>query len=59
MNDFALRRQTHRDPCNTRVFYIDAIGYELAPVVVSSAELEARLQPLYERLHCRRASSRR
>src|SRR5215207_4671564 len=32
-----------------RVF-IDAIGYELAPVVVTSAELEARLQPSYERL---------
>src|SRR3954470_2472782 len=30
--------------------YIDAIGYELAPVVVSTAELEARLQPLYDRL---------
>jgi acyl-CoA:acyl-CoA alkyltransferase len=30
--------------------YIDAIGYELAPVVVSTAELEARLGPLYERL---------
>src|SRR5688500_4699605 len=30
--------------------YIDAIGYELAPVVVSTAELESRLQPLYDRL---------
>src|SRR5262245_24826967 len=30
--------------------YIDAIGYELAPVVVSTAELETRLGPLYERL---------
>src|SRR5947207_6657488 len=30
--------------------YIDAIGYELAPVVVSTAELEARLQPLYDHL---------
>jgi acyl-CoA:acyl-CoA alkyltransferase len=29
---------------------VDAIGYELAPVVVSTAELEARLQPLYEQL---------
>jgi 3-oxoacyl-[acyl-carrier-protein] synthase-3 len=28
--------------------WIDAIGYELAPVVVTSAELEARLRPLYE-----------
>ena len=38
--------------------YIDAIGYELAPVVVSTAELEARLQPLYDRapasIHLRR-----
>src|SRR5213079_710122 len=30
--------------------YIDAIGYELAPVVVSTAELEERLRPLYDRL---------
>lgn len=29
---------------------IEAFGYELAPVVVSSAELEERLAPLYERL---------
>src|SRR5207248_726030 len=29
---------------------VDAIGYELAPVVVSTAELEARLQPLYQQL---------
>jgi hypothetical protein len=33
----------------SRVF-IDAIGYELAPVVVSTTELEDRLAPLYERL---------
>src|SRR5512139_1638322 len=31
--------------------HIDAIGYELAPVVVTSPELEGRLAPLYERLH--------
>ena len=31
--------------------YIDAIGYALPPEVVSTAELEARLSPLYERLH--------
>jgi len=31
--------------------YIDAIGYELPPVVVTSLELEARLQPMYEALH--------
>ena len=30
---------------------IDAIGYELAPVVVTSAEIEKRLAPLYEALH--------
>jgi len=33
----------------TRVF-VDAIGYELAPVVVASAELEDRLGPLYQAL---------
>jgi len=31
--------------------YIDAIGYELAPVVVTSEEIEDRLAPLYEKLH--------
>jgi 3-oxoacyl-[acyl-carrier-protein] synthase-3 len=31
--------------------HLDAIGYELAPVVVTSAELEARLEPLYQKLH--------
>ncbi|UFS70033.1 3-oxoacyl-ACP synthase III [Geomonas sp. RF6] len=31
--------------------YIDALGFELAPVVVSSSELEARLEPLYRTLH--------
>ena len=30
---------------------LSAIGYELAPVVVTSDELEERLQPLYQRLH--------
>ncbi|MGR3179057.1 MAG: 3-oxoacyl-ACP synthase III [Candidatus Anammoxibacter sp.] len=30
---------------------IDSIGYELAPVVVTSDELEERLRPLYEKLH--------
>ncbi len=29
---------------------IEAMGYELAPVVVTSAELEERLSPVYERL---------
>lgn len=31
--------------------YVEAFGYEVAPVVVSSAELEERLAPVYERLH--------
>ena len=30
--------------------YIESIGYELAPVVVSSAELESRLEPVYKAL---------
>src|SRR5262245_48871550 len=34
----------------TRVF-VDAIGYELAPVVITSDELEDRLEPLYQALH--------
>src|SRR5260370_42650709 len=33
----------------TRVF-IDAIGYELPPVVVTSTDLEARLRPVYQAL---------
>jgi 3-oxoacyl-[acyl-carrier-protein] synthase-3 len=31
--------------------FMETIGYELAPVVVTSAELEARLEPLYRALH--------
>jgi 3-oxoacyl-[acyl-carrier-protein] synthase-3 len=31
--------------------YIEAFGYEIAPVVVSSAELESRLAPVYDALH--------
>ncbi|GFO59966.1 3-oxoacyl-ACP synthase III [Geomonas silvestris] len=31
--------------------YIESFGYELAPVVVTSAELESRLEPLYKALH--------
>ncbi|MDY6792213.1 MAG: 3-oxoacyl-ACP synthase III [Thermodesulfobacteriota bacterium] len=31
--------------------YIDAFGYELAPNVVTSDDLEKRLEPLYEALH--------
>src|SRR5579885_2658643 len=30
--------------------FIDAIGYELPPVVVTTQELEARLRPVYEAL---------
>jgi 3-oxoacyl-[acyl-carrier-protein] synthase-3 len=30
--------------------HIESIGYELAPVVVSTAELEARLAPIYQEL---------
>ncbi len=31
--------------------YLDAIGYELAPNVVTSTALEARVLPVYEKLH--------
>jgi len=31
--------------------YVDALGYELAPLVVSSDDLENRLTPVYEALH--------
>lgn len=34
-----------------RRVYVDAIGYELAPVVVTSHELESRLEPLYQKMH--------
>jgi len=37
----------------TRVF-MDAIKYVLPPVVISSEELEARLEPLYKKLHISR-----
>ncbi len=30
--------------------HIDSFGYELAPVVITSAELEARIAPLYQKL---------
>src|SRR6266571_341237 len=30
--------------------HIEALGYELAPVVVTSTELESRLAPLYQAL---------
>ncbi|AMV37009.1 3-oxoacyl-[acyl-carrier-protein] synthase 3 [Planctomyces sp. SH-PL62] len=31
--------------------FVEAFGYEVAPVVVSSAELEERLAPVYDKLH--------
>ncbi len=31
--------------------YIESVGYELAPIVITSAELESRLAPMYEALH--------
>jgi 3-oxoacyl-[acyl-carrier-protein] synthase-3 len=31
--------------------YVDSLGYELAPVVVTSLELEQRLHPVYRKLH--------
>jgi 3-oxoacyl-[acyl-carrier-protein] synthase III len=34
--------------------HIEGLGYELAPVVVTSDELEARLEPLYRELHLQR-----
>ena len=31
--------------------YIESVGYELAPIVIPSAELGSRLAPMYEALH--------
>lgn len=31
--------------------HIESVGYELAPVVMTSAELESRLEPVYKALH--------
>ena len=31
--------------------YLTALGYELGPQIVTSAEIEARLAPVYEKLH--------
>jgi len=31
--------------------YIESVGYELAPIVVTSSELESRLKPMYDALH--------
>jgi 3-oxoacyl-[acyl-carrier-protein] synthase-3 len=33
--------------------HIESIGYELAPVVVSTAELESRIAPMYEAMGMR------
>lgn len=34
----------------SRQVYIESMGYELPPVIVTSAEIEERLKPVYERL---------
>ncbi len=34
--------------------YIDAFGYQMAPHVITSSDLEERLAPLYERLHLKK-----
>lgn len=31
--------------------YLESVGYELAPIVVTSTELESRLKPMYDALH--------
>ncbi len=31
--------------------YVESVGYELAPIVVTSTELESRLKPMYDALH--------
>lgn len=31
--------------------YIESVGYELAPIVMTSAELEKRIEAVYQRLH--------
>jgi acyl-CoA:acyl-CoA alkyltransferase len=31
--------------------YLESVGYELAPIVVTSTELENRLKPMYQALH--------
>ena len=49
MNDFTL--QMIDGDMRFSSVYIDAIGYELPPVVVTSQELEGRLQPVYQALH--------
>ena len=48
MNDFTVRMVD--ESMKYRKVTIEALGYELAPVVVTSTELEARLEPLYKYL---------
>lgn len=31
--------------------YLESVGYELAPIVMTSSELEGRIAPVYEKLH--------
>ena len=31
--------------------FVESVGYELAPIVVTSTELESRLKPMYDALH--------
>ena len=49
MNDFTLKAGRTKPMRYSRVF-IEAIGYELPPVVVTSDELEGRLKGVYEAL---------
>ena len=51
MNDFTLGLDAGDPMKYAQRSIVDAIGYELPPVVVTSAELEARLAPFYEALH--------
>ena len=50
MHDFAIG-VSEGQVMKYSTVYIDAIGYEIAPVVVSSLELERRLRDLYSVLH--------
>ena len=50
MNDFTRKEWMVQDSMKYRKVTIEALGYELAPVVVTSTELEARLEPLYKYL---------
>ncbi len=52
MKDFAITMEFSSGArmMNYQHVHLESFGYELAPVVVTSAELEARLAPLYEAL---------